>query len=150
MIYDSIENVGIYRSLHPNLALALDYLARKDLAKLDPGQYEVEEGKVFFFIQDNLLSQERPERFEYHQLYADIHLVLEGVERCLYGWDKGQATYDADTDLGFVTCEKEIALPLEKGMAALFFPGEAHQPNQFGGGDVRVKKCVMKVRMAEG
>ena len=52
MICDTLQHLGRYRGLHPNLDTAIDYLLTQDLADLPLGRTEVDGDKVFI----NLLS----------------------------------------------------------------------------------------------
>ena len=52
MICDTLQHLGRYRGLHPNLDTAIDYLLTHDLAALQLGRTEVDGDKVFI----NLLS----------------------------------------------------------------------------------------------
>ena len=47
MICDTLEHLGRYKGLHPNLDIAIDYLLTHDLSALPDGRTEVDGGEVF-------------------------------------------------------------------------------------------------------
>ena len=49
MIYDTLERLGLYRGLHPNLDKAIDHFLRTDFGQQASGRYDVEGDKVFYF-----------------------------------------------------------------------------------------------------
>ncbi|HFI0345396.1 TPA: YhcH/YjgK/YiaL family protein [Streptococcus suis] len=147
MIYDHIENVRHYKGLHPNLDLALAVLEKGDFREQELGKYEVAGQNVYYFLQENTLSEEFKEEFEYHRSYADIHFVISGQEQISYGCrlvGEG-AEFDQAGDIGFVPSEKWVDCLLDGNYFAIFLPGEVHQPNQWAGDDKTVHKCVFKV-----
>ncbi|HFI0053987.1 TPA: YhcH/YjgK/YiaL family protein [Streptococcus suis] len=147
MIYDHIENVRHYKGLHPNLDLALAVLEKGDFREQELGKYDVAGQDVYYFLQENTLSEEFKEEFEYHRSYADIHFVISGQEQISYGCRLvGEDTeFDQAGDIGFVPSEKWVDFLLDGNYFAIFLPGEVHQPNQWAGDDKTVHKCVFKV-----
>ena len=55
MICDTLQHLGRYRGLHPNLDTAIDYLLTHDLAALPLGRTEVDGDKVFINLMDATL-----------------------------------------------------------------------------------------------
>lgn len=149
MIYDTIEQLSAYQGVHPNLDKAIARLLAGGFAGLEQGRYAVLDEEVFFFIQENTLSDEASDRFEYHKAYADVHWVMEGEEIISYAYaDTREAeAFQEEADIGFVTSQKKVDFLLDGQNLALFLPGELHQPNQFAGGRAQVRKCVFKIRM---
>ncbi|HFI0452668.1 TPA: YhcH/YjgK/YiaL family protein [Streptococcus suis] len=147
MIYDHIENVRHYKGLHPNLDLALAVLEKGDFREQELGKYDVAGQDVYYFLQENTLSEEFKEEFEYHRSYADIHFVISGQEQISYGCRLvGEDTeFDQAGDIGFVPSEKWVDCLLDGNYFAIFLPGEVHQPNQWAGDTKTVRKCVFKV-----
>ena len=48
MICDTLQHLGRYRGLHPNLDTAIDYLLTHDLAALQLGRTEVDGDKALW------------------------------------------------------------------------------------------------------
>ncbi|HFI0976966.1 TPA: YhcH/YjgK/YiaL family protein [Streptococcus suis] len=147
MIYDRIEHVRHYKGLHPNLDLAIAVLEKGDFREQELGKYEVAGQVVYYFLQENTLSEEFKEEFEYHRSYADIHFVISGQEQISYGCRLvGEDTgFDQAGDIGFVPSEKRMDCLLDGNYFVIFLPGEVHQPNQWAGATKTVRKCVFKV-----
>ena len=82
MICDTLQHLGRYRGLHPNLDTAIDYLLTHDLAALPLGRTEVDGDKVFINLMDATLHPDAGYHPEYHKLYADLQVDLTGSE----GW----------------------------------------------------------------
>lgn len=82
MICDTLQHLGRYRGLHPNLDTAIDYLLTHDLAALPLGRTEVDGDKVFINLMDATLHPDAGYHPEYHRHYADLQVDLTGSE----GW----------------------------------------------------------------
>ena len=76
MICDTLQHLGRYRGLHPNLDTAIDYLLTHDLAALPLGRTEVDGDKVFINLMDATLHPDAGYHPEYHKLYADLQVIL--------------------------------------------------------------------------
>ena len=76
MICDTLQHLGRYRGLHPNLDTAIDYLLAHDLAALPLGRTEVDGDKVFINLMDATLHPDAGYHPEYHKLYADLQIDL--------------------------------------------------------------------------
>lgn len=147
MIFDELENLAHYKSIHNHLDCAIDYLLTHDLSNYELGRYEINGDKVFFFVQENELNQEENDGFEFHHRYLDLHFLLEGREIIQYGYEQTELrkVYDAEKDIGFNTCNQVYPLVLDNRNFVAFLPEEAHHPNGFAGKGLTVKKCVVKV-----
>ena len=78
MFFDQLENLPRYQGVHKNIDTAIEYLMTHDLSSLDLGRYDVDEDRVFFFLQENTLCQEQANSFEFHARYLDLHFLLAG------------------------------------------------------------------------
>ena len=78
MICDTLQHLGRYRGLHPNLDTAIDYLLTHDLAALQLGRTEVDGDKVLINLMDATLHPDAGYHPEYHKLYADLQVDLTG------------------------------------------------------------------------
>ena len=147
MFFDQLKNLPRYQGIHKNIDTAIEYLMTHDLSSFDLGRYDVDEDRVFFFLQENTLCQEQTDSFEFHARYLDLHFLLAGHEMIQYGCQEKEVleAYDEESDIGFVTCDQAYPLLLDGVNFAAFLTGEAHQPNQFAGQEKIVKKCVFKV-----
>ena len=56
-----------------------------------------------------------------------------------------EVAFDEEADIGFVHCQNRYPLLLGYHNFAIFFPGEAHQPNGYAGLEENVRKYLFKV-----
>ena len=145
MILDSLEYLGNYAKLHASFAAVVKFLADHDLKTLPLGRCDIQGDNVFVSI-STYATKENP-KVEFHKVYADIQIILDGHEQI--GWmpqkDLCNVTpYDEQKDVAFgegVT-QKMEAIP---GQFFVFLPEDAHQPG-IGDGN-SVKKAVFKIRL---
>ena len=119
MICDTLQHLGRYRGLHPNLDTAIDYLLTHDLAALPLGRTEVDGDKVFINLMDATLHPD-----------AGYHGEFTG-------------------DCGFQDSASVVTGALGEGRFVLFFPEELHKPGLVQHGCVSVRKAVVKIGMEE-
>lgn len=149
MICDTLQHLGRYRGLHPNLDTAIDYLLTHDLAALQPGRTEVDGDKVFINLMDATLHPDAGYHPEYHKLYADLQVDLTGSEGWGYTNLPGAEIGEFTGDCGFQASESVVTGALGEGRFVLFFPEELHKPGLVQHGCVSVRKAVVKIRMEE-
>ncbi len=145
MMIDELSSIERYAALSDNFARAVRYLKETDLETLPLGTVRVDGENVYILVQQNQ-TRPQPPRYEAHDRYADIQLVLEGRERFGYGWNAPLGPLEEGKDVRFGNVEKEIQFVLEKGQFALFLPGEAHAPCLAAEGvSEQCRKLVIKV-----
>lgn len=149
MVYDSLNNFGMYRCLHPHFADVLDFLKKHEdaLPALISESYDINSSGAFASVSEYESKPESEGFLEYHRKYIDIQIVVAGKEKI------GIARKDHCRDLGY---EEERDLGKLDGIAdfitmdvsnfAVFFPQDAHIP-QISCSDQRekVKKVVFKI-----
>lgn len=147
MIYDSLERLALYQGLHPNLDKAIACCLETDVSQQAPGKYELDADRVFYLIQENQLQMQPSDELEIHEKYLDLHFLLEGHELIGAGREVAELIkpYDEATDFASVRCQQVYPLEIDQKSFLIFFPKEAHQPNQFAGKEDTVRKCVYKV-----
>ena len=151
MIFDHLKYLERYKGLHANLDLAIDFLVKHDVSQDDMGRHEINGDKVFYFIQENTLAQEKSQEFEFHKRYLDLHFLLEGCELIRYGTEIDVLTqaYDAEVDFASSTAKAAVDTYLTSDNFVAYFPEELHQPNRYAGQGEKVRKCVVKVLMVD-
>ena len=129
--------------------VAYEFLQRKDLAELPLGWIELEDG-VRASVQAYTTQPREELEFETHELYYDIHYVVEGNEiigvRPRTGLEVSKA-YDTANDITFY---KEVEEPatwvyLGEGDLVIVSNDEALKPHVYGTAPMAVKKIVIKV-----
>lgn len=150
MIIDTLANAGQYHGIHPLFGEAFDYVARRNLSKMDPGNYEIqgEELKAVVMEKQGKSVAESLEKFECHDKHIDIQICIQGQEQI--GWkpraactsQKGE--YNPEKDVVFYNDSPDMYFQLAEGQFAIFFPGDVHAPMISEG---VIKKLVIKVRL---
>ncbi len=147
MICDTLQHLGRYRGLHPNLDTAIDYLLTHDLAALPLGRTEVDGEKVFINVMDADLQPQEGSHLEYHKKYADLQVDLTGGERWGFASAPGTEVKPFAGDIGFVDTADAVTGTLGEERFALFFPLELHRPSIARPDCARLRKAVVKIEM---
>ncbi|MGL4367290.1 MAG: YhcH/YjgK/YiaL family protein [Brevinemataceae bacterium] len=151
MILTNLERL-IVDDYCPNLEKALTYLCANK-TKIFPqavGTFQADPN--FFYIIQEYCTNAPPSapRWESHQKYIDIQLILEGeeaIDTLDIKYLNIAETYNPDKDVIFyeeTTGASRIVL--RKGDFAVFFPEDGHKPALIGpSGNSNVKKCLFKI-----
>lgn len=145
---DRQEFARLYH-LHPERwDKAFEYIKNTDLNALKPGRYQVWGDSVYVTVAENASKDSSQTRWEAHQNYADIHLMITGRELVGTGPLKGAPNvvpYDAGKEVGFWDVKGRFYEENTKNFF-IFFPNlDAHRPgNKLPGGGPE-KKLVVKV-----
>ncbi len=155
MIHDLLDRLPLYRPLSPALARAIDWLAATDLHALpaDRQRRPIADGDdVAVTVSSYTTLLPEAHVWESHRRYIDIQILLDGEERIVvapvsdalritmpYDEAKDAQLYAGDT-------QATATLHMTPGAFAIFFPHDAHGPNQaIGDSPTRVTKAVLKV-----
>lgn len=152
MLYDTISNFGAYAAVIPNFSAIQAFLSG-DLASLPDGRHEIDGDRVFANISTYSTKRIEDGVFEGHCKYADIQLLIDGEELCGVvpgcDWLKENTAYDEGKDIRFFATPPAFSrLALAPGLFAYFAPSDAHMPGLAPGALSRVRKCVIKVKIA--
>lgn len=149
MIYDKLENIGLYQGVAPSVVEGLRFLlqVKGDIA---PGRHTLEGGN-YANVDCYTTRKVNPVGYEAHRQYVDIQFLLSGRERVLVrSLDELECTmpYDADRDVAFFRHDDGAAeLALGEGYFVVLFPGDAHEPTLCYDAPEEVKKIVVKCRV---
>ena len=136
MIVDGVVNLAAYARLLPGLELVAEALREPPGADA-PERIELDGDRVFLMPQ-TVTVRDTPEAvWESHRRYADVQVVLEGVER--FGWcESGAAAvreaHDEARDVAFhdppgsIGRAGGVRFTLTPGRFVVFLPGEVHAP----------------------
>ena len=130
---------------------AFQFLAHEDLGKLKVGDIPLRGDDLMVKVQEYVTREEHETRFEAHQKYADIQYVVFGRERIAVArlsQTKVLVPYDEDNDVLFLASESGQYRVADPGCFFIFFPNDAHRPCVTAGNPSRVRKIVIKVRVA--
>lgn len=146
MIIDILDNADDYVSLNPNLEAAINFLRRPDLAELEPGRHEVNDG-VYAMVAKGPGRKPEDALIETHDHYLDVAYVISGTDTI--GWkarrDLGPVVKASDPrgDVAFYPDAPTHWTEVRPGMIAIYFPEDAHMP-MIADGDIH--KLIMKVK----
>ncbi len=148
MIIDKIENVSTYKNI-PDYAV--DFIKRlsKDIQK---GRYSLN-NTDYANIESYTTKSVSDAKFEAHNKFIDIQILLEGTENIFYT-DRAKLTeanpFDTEKDIVFY--KENVAqsnyVTLDGTNFAMIFPHEAHAPQvQHNNQAQTVKKVVLKIKL---
>ena len=147
MITDALNNLSLYKGIHPNLDTAIDFLLTHDLSSLPSGKNLIDGENVFANIVDERLRTSEEASYEYHRRYADIQITIHGEESWEYSTEGTLASFDEKHDIGFAECITCSKGSLGQNRFALFLPCEYHKPTLVHGKCEQVRKAIVKVKM---
>lgn len=149
MIYTDMEHLSRYRGISASLDTALDHLMKCGTDGLTPGRNEVDGEAVFINRFHYTTMPQEEAAFEAHEVYADIHLVVEGREYIgVTPLDRLEITkVDRASDNIECTGTVETLLSMEPGKVLIVFPEDTHMVKIQNGGPAHVEKAVVKVHM---
>ena len=148
MITDTIQNLTYYRGLHPNLDSVIDWIQDNRLETLPCGKTSIAGADVYVNVMDADLLEAGDKAFEFHHLYADLQIDIDGNE--YWEWSSADISaqdYNADDDIGFISAAAHADGTLGESRFVLFFPGEPHKPGCKTSSCQRVRKAVFKIRL---
>lgn len=146
MILDSLENAGLYESIHPRFKQAFDFLRNTNLVTLPLGKIELDGSDLFVNVVEVAGKTADAARMETHNNYIDIQVPVGAVETM--GWIAGNKLkevtdlYNADKDISFFADRAANFIVVQPFEFAVFFPTDGHQP---GIAEGVFKKIIVKV-----
>ncbi len=149
MIIDKVADFGRYQKIAPAVWEKVGAFLSECTAATADGRYELVEGKVFALVQSYETKTMVEAKMEDHQKFADIQVVLAGVE---YMHTQDQALsqvktpYNPEKDAAFYHYNAGDAsvFKVPAGWFAVFYPGECHMPS-VNEAKQTVKKIVFKI-----
>lgn len=152
MIVARIQDLVRYNGLNKNLDKAFAWLQASGWEKLPVGRQEIDGEKVYALVQEYNSKMAADCRFETHRVYTDIQLLVSGQEIVEARPAKGLEVAEAyRPDIEYYSTPSGMAahsILLEAGLAAVFFPEDAHRPCMaIGGKPEAIRKIVIKVAL---
>lgn len=147
MILDATANLDKYSALCGRFDAVCGFLSRNDIYSLTDGRYEIDGEDIFMTVASGMLRPAAETPLEVHDKYIDIHIPLTGTE--IIGWaprsvcadPKGE--FSRENDILFYGDTPVFYAGIPKGMAAVYFPDDAHAPLIGEGG---YRKCIFKIK----
>lgn len=129
MIYDTLSNAHLYKGINANLDTVIDYMKSHDLSKLPEGKTIIKENQAWVSRMSYQPKQQEDCRFEAHQLYGDVQIVLNGCEYMGYAPINEimlSDEYNPEKDIIHGTGKPLTLCQLSGNMSAIFFAEDAH------------------------
>jgi len=146
MILDSLQNAGLYETIHPRFKQAFDFLRNTDLLALPLGKKELDGPNLLINVFEITGKTSETARLETHNRYIDIQIPLTAPETM--GWLAGTELkevsddYNQDKDITFFADKASTFVTVNPLEFVVFFPEDGHQPGICEG---KLRKIVVKV-----
>lgn len=149
MICAKIQSTKDYSSINENLKKAFEFLEGNDLKELAVGKYEIQGEDIFALVQEYITEKEEEKKWESHEKYIDIQLIVEGKEIMGYApIELLEVKKDLRPEKDMIFYKESSNgsnIKFANGDYAIFFPEDGHKPGCALGECSKVKKVVVKV-----
>ncbi len=153
MIYDKIDNFELYKGLSVDIYEGLMFL-KKVNADIAVGVYKIS-SNVKAIVSQYTTKDTNENGYETHRQNIDIQYLLKGNEKivCFPVEELSETkSYSEETDAAFYNAVSDLSpstLVLQPmSYFAIFFPQDGHMPQLCVNEPEKVKKVVVKVRIA--
>ena len=152
MITSTLSQLHWYEIISPNFQKAIQHVLSTDFFALEPGKYPIDGDNVFAIVNEYMTKPVSECDPESHRDYADIQILLSGIERFGYAPLTGQPAttpYDEEKDVALysIATEDLSYITLRPGEFIIFFPSDIHQPQVYTHQPDLVRKVVVKVAL---
>lgn len=149
MLLGDLSRHDFAKSLPPVFARLCSKLSNLDLANLELGWQDLEEG-IRMNVMEFETSARETKQAEMHRKFIDIQLLISGAEAIDYGIAQPNlAEFDDYRDEDDYQLTPTITggntVVLQPNQFAIFLPYEPHTPGIFVGQPQKLKKLVVKV-----
>ena len=151
MIITNKKYLSDFASISSNFRTAIDYISNHNLSKIPFGKTIIDGNKVFINCFEYSTKAYSEAKYEFHQKYADIHLIVSGQERN-YIVDSMELdieqSYNFDTDAALGLASQKSQIMLDPELVAVYFPEDAHMVGINPSDEsVKIHKIVVKVEL---
>lgn len=145
MILCSVDEIQKYEAMIPGLSKAIDEIYVQNESEV--GRYELSKG--FYMIQKGTTIPLREGRFEAHERYIDVQILVNGEE--VVEWASIDdlticEPYNKEKDCKFLV-GTGAAVEMKAGMIYILFPEDAHKPCSHLTAPKEYHKIVLKLPM---
>lgn len=153
MIATTMDKLGRYRALSKNFADAIAWIESGAWKTIADGRFPIDGKRIHGMIKSGETLQQSGCFYETHRRYADIQILLAGTEHvyiCEAAGMKSKDPYAAENDIEFFFDDPkrtEQRVTLAPGIAAFFFPEDAHKPGVAVSAPAGYRKLVVKVEV---
>lgn len=150
MILAKSSDATIYRGIHENLDIALDYINNMDfLYSLGETPVELKGRDVYCSAASYNTVPDDESFFEAHKKYLDIHIMLSGAERIEVAPPSELEQFQSVDTNDFYAYRGDgwQKVLLSPGEFLILFPNDAHKLKMQVGTPAPVTKAVFKVKI---
>ena len=149
MIYDSLKNITLYTAIIPKEVFNFICAISPEMSE---GKYNICDS-AYANVESYLTKLPDAGKFESHEKYIDIQILLKGCENIYYTAKSGLIVsnpYNSEKDIAFYadSIAEYNKITLDGSNFVILYPHEAHAPqvcvNNIQSG---VKKLVIKIRV---
>ena len=150
MIFDKVENMGLYFSKLPGFEKVEEAYNNFCKKPIESGRIDIDGDNLWCNVATYTIDPENPLKYEAHKEYADVQLMYDGAEK--FGWSNIKECtitedFEEGCDIAFMTTENGQFFDLKKGYFAVFFPEDAHAPCRKSEFSDTAHKLVYKVKL---
>ena len=150
MIYDKVENMGLYFNKLTGFEKVEEEYNKFCQAPIKEGRIDIDGDNMWCNVASYEVSGDGPLKYEAHREYADVQIMFDGEEN--FGWANIKECnitedFKEGCDIAFMTCENGQLFALRKGYFAVFFPEDADAPCRKSDNSDTAHKLVFKVRL---
>ncbi|AYO31078.1 MAG: hypothetical protein PWR06_113 [Thermoanaerobacteraceae bacterium] len=154
MIVTDIKNLSDFKKLSKNMQIAIDYLEGINPQSMQDGRYNVVDDDIYAIVSTYRTREHNASMFEVHKKYIDIQCMISGEEMIFCNESsrlEAQGEYNTAHDkLNFKDQAGEVLIHLKPGMAAIFYPYDAHKACcKVNDKTEQVRKLLVKVKIGE-
>ncbi len=151
MIIGNINQLGVERRwLHNGIYKLIKQALTMNLETLPAGRYELGNGH-YMNVDEVETEPIEQRRYEAHQDYADIQIVIMGRECIGYAplaLMERMVEANPEKDVYFYEYSGQgMMIPMQRGTFAVFYPADAHRPLIAEHAPGKVKKVIIKALM---
>ena len=152
MIFSSSLAIGCPCQYPAAIQTALEWIASRDVANMEPGTYELQGRDLYVNVQDITTKPAEECHPERHNDYLDIQYVVSGIERMGYEPYTGRETVQWDMQDKAIVIYKDLKdenfVDVAPGGYCIFFSNSIHRPGCAAGTPCSVRKAVAKIKQS--
>lgn len=152
MIFSSIYAKDDVNKYPKAIQTAIEYLKSNDFVAMEPGVYEIQGKDIYAQVFDAETGAAAERRPEVHEKYIDVQFLASGEEKLGFTPDTGKYEVDERIDerdlIFYKSVENEGFIVATPGCYSMFFPEDVHRPAVAVNEPMKVRKVVVKVKVA--
>lgn len=133
---------------------AIETIKKNDFSSISDGTCYLKGKDLLYHLLSYQTKKDTDQTsLEMHKEYVDFFYILEGKETMFYAPNDGSyafsSNYDSGNDVEFIkNVSNKSSLILNKGMFAIFFPGELHISGIIADKPMQLRKLIFKIKFS--